>query len=372
MYAFVGRLTPEANEAIAAQLYVDLLKNGYTAVGEFHYVHHDRDGRPYTHRAELSHRIVAAARQAGIGLTHLPALYAFGGFGAQPPTAGQQRFLNDIDGLHRILSDLAAAYGDDPQVRLGLAPHSLRAVSPEFLRDALAMLDGFDGTAPVHIHVAEQREEVDDCLAWSGLRPVAWLLHHAPVDARWCLIHATHMTPEERDGLAASGAVAGLCPTTEADLGDGLFPAAEYIAARGRFGVGSDSHVCVSAAEELRWLEYGQRLKRQERNVLRPGGASSIGAGLYRAALAGGAQAMGRPLGQVAPGCRADLVVFDAEHPLLADKQGDLLLDAFVFSRGRDLVRDVIVGGRMVIEQGRHADEQAIARRYRRALATLL
>ena len=371
MYGFVERLSPEAVEAVAAYLYVEMLRHGYTAVGEFHYLHHQADGTPYADRAELSHRIVAAARRAGIGLTHLPVLYACGDFGGAPPAPGQRRFLNDVEGLGRIVEAVAAACAGDPQVRLGLAPHSLRAVTPGQLRDALAWLDAFDATAPVHLHVAEQVREVEACLAWSGRRPVAWLLDHAPVSDRWCLIHATHMTPGETTALAVTGAVAGLCPTTEADLGDGLFPAENYLRAGGRFGVGSDSHTRVSAAEELRLLEYGQRLGRRRRNVLRVGATASVGAGLYRAALAGGARALGRPLGRLAPGCRADLLVLDGAHPLLAGKTGDRILDTYVFSGGSALIRDVLVGGRHVVREGHHPEAASAAEGFARVMRAL-
>ncbi|QXD16360.1 formimidoylglutamate deiminase [Rhodocaloribacter litoris] len=372
MYAFAGRMTPEAVEATAEQLYVTMLKSGYTAVGEFHYLHHQPDGTPYADRAELSRRILVAARRVGIGLTHLPVLYAYGGFGAQPPSDEQRRFLNDVDGLGRILEAVAADCAQDPQLRLGLAPHSLRAVTEAMLHEALALLDRLDPSAPVHIHVAEQMREVMDCLVWSGQRPVAWLLDHMPVSERWCLVHATHMMPEETAALAASGAVAGLCPTTEADLGDGLFPVVDYLRQQGRFGIGSDSHTLVSPADELRMLEYGQRLSRQRRNVLRHADHPSIGRGLYTAALDGGARALGRPIGRIAPGYRADLVVLNAEDPLLFGKSDDAILDTYLFSGGPALVHDVIVGGRHLVQAGHHPDEEAIAARYRRTMERLL
>ncbi len=372
MYAFARRMTPEAVEATAAQLCVDMLRSGYTAVGEFHYLHHQPDGTPYDDPAELSRRIVAAARETGIGLTHLPVLYAYGGFGGAPPSEGQRRFLNDVAGIGRILEAIMKLADGDPQLRVGLAPHSLRAVTPGMLRDALAVLDALDPTAPVHIHVAEQTKEVADCLAWSGKRPVEWLLDAMPVSERWCLIHATHMTPEETAALAASGATAGLCPTTEADLGDGLFPAPAFLADGGRFGIGSDSHTRVSPTDELRMLEYAQRLMRRRRNVLRRAGFDSVGLGLYAAALEGGAQALGRPIGRIAPGCRADLVVLAADHPLLYGKTGDEVVDTFVFSGGPELVRDVIVGARHVVREGRHVHEDAVAARYRHALGRMI
>ncbi|MCG8693780.1 MAG: formimidoylglutamate deiminase, partial [Minwuiales bacterium] len=246
MYDFVGRLGPDAVEAIAAQLYVEMLKAGFTAVGEFHYLHHDPSGRPYADPAELSHRVIAAARRTGIGITHLPVLYAHGGFGGQPAADGQRRFLNDADGFFRIVDSAFAEADGDSQIAVGIAPHSLRAVTPDLLAEALRMLDARDTAAPVHIHIAEQTKEVDDCVAWSGARPVDWLFDNVDVDDRWCLVHATHMTEGETMRLATSGAVAGLCPTTEANLGDGLFPAPAYLRAGGRYGVGSDSHISVS------------------------------------------------------------------------------------------------------------------------------
>ncbi|MGH6720433.1 MAG: formimidoylglutamate deiminase, partial [Alphaproteobacteria bacterium] len=322
-------------------------------------------------RAELSRRVIAAARHAGIGITHLPVLYAHGGFGAKPPATGQRRFVTDGPGFRRLTETLARDHRNDPVVRVGIAPHSLRAVAPDLLGDVIAGLDAIDATAPIHIHIAEQEREVEECLAWSGLRPVAWLLRHQPVGPRWCLVHATHMTGEETKALAQSGAVAGLCPTTEANLGDGLFPLPAYLDAAGVFGIGSDSHVSVSPVEELRWLEYGQRLALRRRNVAASAAAPNVGARLYRLALAGGAQACARPIGAIAPGHRADLVVLDADHPLLAGRTGDTLLDAFVFAGNDRVVRDVMAGGAWHVRDGRHirADETRAA--YRAAIAAL-
>ncbi len=371
MYRFVAHLTPEQIEAVATLLYVELVKAGYTAVGEFHYLHHAPDGRPYDVRAETGLRILAAARSAGIGVTLLPVLYGYGGFGGQPAGEGQKRFLNDPDGLLRIVAALREAAGADPQVRVGLAPHSLRAVTPETLQATLAGLAALDPEAPIHIHVAEQTKEVEDCLAWCGQRPVAWLLEHAGVDARWCLVHATHMEPAETAGLARSGAVAGLCPTTEANLGDGLFDGPRYWTAGGLWGIGSDSHVSHSPIEELRLLEYGQRLHARRRNVLR-GAGPAIGAALYGGALAGGARALGRPVGRLAPGCRADLLVLDPQTPALVGLSGDTLLDALVFAGNRNPVRDVAVGGRWVVREGHHRAEAAALRGFAAARRALL
>jgi len=372
MYDFVARLTPEAVEAIATQLYVEMLKAGYTAVGEFHYLHHDPDGRAYADPAEMSSRVIAAARAAGIGITHLPVLYAHGGFGGAETNAGQRRFLHDAESFAVLVETLAARHGGDPEVRIGIAPHSLRAVTPELLAQAIVMLDALDASAPIHIHIAEQEKEVADCLAWSGARPVDWLLGNFDIDRRWCAVHATHMTLAETVALARSGAVAGLCPTTEANLGDGLFPLRAYLDADGALGIGSDSHISVSPVEELRWLEYGQRLAARRRNIAAGSGAPHVGAALLRASLAGGAQALGRSIGALAPGARADLVVLDAEHPILAGRSEDDLIDSWVFSGNANLVREVHVGGRRVVQDGRHADEDAIAARYRAVLAALI
>ena len=370
MYGFLDRLSPDQVEAIAAQLYVEMLKAGYTAVGEFHYLHHNPDGRPYADRAEMGHRVVAAAQASGIGITLLPVLYGYGGFGGQAANPGQRRFLNAPDELLRIVEAIRGDHGEDPQVRIGLAPHSLRAVTADSLGAALDGLDRLDPGAPIHIHIAEQQKEVRDCLAWSGRRPVEWLYEHVRPDTRWCLVHATHVDEGEMAAIADSGAVAGLCPTTEANLGDGLFPARPYLERGGRLGIGSDSHISVSPIEELRWLEYGQRLRHEQRNLLAVGEAS-VGTLLVRAALAGGAQAMGRPIGRLAAGCRADLLVLDADAPTLWDKPDDLLFDALVFAGNANPVRDVMVGGRWRVREGRHEDETAIFSRYRKALTAL-
>lgn len=368
MYAFLARLSPDDVGAVAEMLCVELLKGGFTALAEFHYLHHAPNGAPYADRAEIAKRLLGAAEATGIGLTLLPVLYAHGGFGGQPPTPGQARFINDVEGLMRIVEDARAAAR--PGQRVGLALHSLRAVTPEEIHAALAALDALDPTAPIHIHVAEQTAEVEACLAWSGRRPVAWLLDHAPVDHRWCLIHATHVDAAEVEGMAKSGAVAGLCPSTEANLGDGLFPAEAFLAAGGVFGVGTDSHVSLDAADELRILEYGQRLTTRRRGVLGTAGAG-CGADLWRRALAGGAQALGIAAGAIAPGRRADLVALDPEDPKLIGRHGDALLDSLVFATPGRAVREVFVAGRRVIAEGRHPREAEVRAAYRAALARL-
>lgn len=373
MYRFAARLTPADLEAIASQLYAEMLQAGYTAVAEFHYLHHQPDGTPYDDPAETGWRILAAAEASGIGLTHLPVLYRHGGFGGRRSQQRQHRFLHDGDAYGRLLDKLAPAFrGDRNDRRLGIAPHSLRAVSPELLRAALAMLDAIDDAAPVHIHIAEQMAEVDDCIAWCGRRPVDWLLDQGVVNGRWCLVHATHLTAGETARLAASEAVAGLCPTTEASLGDGLFPAVAFLAAGGRIGIGSDSHVSVDAAEELRLLEYGQRLLHRGRTMLAGGPDRSTGRRLFDAVAAGGAQALSLKVGRIAPGYRADFVRLDDEAPVLAAKRGDALLDAWIFAgQPSTPVRDVWAGGRQVVENGRHIRAGEFAARYRQTLRRL-
>jgi len=371
MYRFAQAIGPDELEAIAAQLYLEMLKGGYTSVAEFHYLHHAPGGAPYETPTELSDRVIAAARHTGIAITHLPVLYAYAGFGEVPPQEGQVRFINSANGFLKIVSDLRATFADDANVRIGIAPHSLRAVSEDLLHHVLAGLDAMDKTAPLHIHIAEQVKEVDDCLAWSGARPVAWLMDRFDVGERWCLVHATHMDKTETTRLAASRAAAGVCPTTEANLGDGLFPARDFLSAGGRIAVGSDSNVSVSAAEELRLFEYGQRLASRERNVLAGTPGASTGRRLFDAATAGGAQALGVKAGTLAPGARADIVVLDQEHPALAHRENDAALDSWIFASAGNPVQDVYVAGRKVIEDGRHANEDTIAARFREALKKL-
>ena len=356
MYRFAAAITPEQLEAIATGLYVEMLEAGYTSVCEFHYVHHDHDGRPYADDAALSMCLLRAAARAGMGLTLLPVLYQTSGFGAAPPSEGQRRFIRSTDNMLALLQKLKPVC-EAQGARLGLAPHSLRAVAPDSLREALAGLHALDATAPVHIHIAEQTAEVDACLAWSGQRPVQWLLDHAPVDARWCLVHASHMTPEESVLAARTGAVAGLCPSTEANLGDGIFDAASWLQGDGRWGVGSDSHACVNAAQELMLLEYSQRLATRQRNVLATAEQPSVATAMTLAAVAGGAQASARPVAGLAIGQQADMVALDAQHLLLRDLPSpEAMLSAHVFASHRQsALMQVWVGGRLKVQSGRHA-----------------
>jgi formimidoylglutamate deiminase len=356
MYRFAAEITPDQMEAIATGLYVEMLEAGYTSVCEFHYVHHDHDGRPYADDMALSMCLLRASDRAGIGLTLLPVLYQTSGFGAAPPSEGQRRFIRSTDNMLALLQKLKPLC-EKQGARLGLAPHSLRAVPSDSLREALDGLQAMDANAPVHIHIAEQTAEVDACLAWSGQRPVEWLIDHAPVDARWCLVHATHMSAEESMRAARTGAVAGLCPSTEANLGDGIFDAASWLQGGGRWGVGSDSHACVNAAEELMLLEYSQRLATRQRNVLATAEQPSVATAMTLAAVAGGAQASARPVAGLAAGQQADLLVLDAQHLLLRDLPSpEAMLSAHVFASHRQsALLQVWVGGRLKVQSGRHA-----------------
>jgi formimidoylglutamate deiminase len=368
MYRFLQRLSPDDVEAIAAFAYMAMLEAGFTTVGEFHYLHHDVDGRPYADLAEMAQRIAAASAQTGIGLTLLPSFYAYGGFGGAPPAPGQRRFINDPDRFLELVERSRAPVASLPAGRVGIAPHSLRAVTPETLRAVCrAVPDG-----PMHIHAAEQVREVEECVAALGRRPVEWLLENVAVDSRWCIVHATHTTDAELTALAASQAVAGLCPITEASLGDGIFDGAGYLAAGGRFGIGTDSNIQIDAAAELRQLEYSQRLVRRARNVMTLQEGESTGRRLLTAVLAAGVQALQRPIGALAAGSRADVVVLDGDHPDLAARAGDQWLDAWIFVAGRSAVKAVLVGGETLVESGRHVKRSPIEARFKTVVARLV
>jgi len=367
MYRVANAVSPDQLEAIATQLYVEMLRAGYTAVCEFHYLHHDPQGRHYADPAEMALRLLAAARRAGIGITLLPVLYQHAGFGGQPPRADQRRFVNGPDALLDIAQRLRAQ-----GAAIGIAPHSLRAVAPQALREVVARLHAIDATAPVHIHIGEQQQEVDDCLAWSGQRPVAWLLANLPVDARWCLVHATHLVDAELRGLAASAAVAGLCPSTEANLGDGVFDAAAYLAAGGTWGIGSDSHASVDAAEELRLLEYTQRLASQRRNVLTGAANVQVADHLWGAAVAGGARAGGRMGAGLVAGQPADFIVLDTSGPLAGLTPPQVLASHVFANQGRRAVRDVWAGGVQRVRDGEHVLGRVACEQFVAARAELL
>lgn len=362
MYRFLDRLAPEDVEAVASLAYAEMLESGFTRVGEFHYLHHDRDGRPYDRPAELSWRIAAAAAETGIGLTLLPVFYAHSGFGGAAPSEGQRRFVTDLDSFSRLVADASDAVRGVPGADLGIAPHSLRAVTPDELRHLVTLGERW----PIHLHVAEQTREVEDCVAWSGRRPVEWLLDNAPVDRRWCLIHATHMTSGETTRLAASGATAGLCPLTEANLGDGVFPAHAYREAGGHYGIGSDSNVRIDMPLELMMLEYSQRLTLRGRNVMADAPGASTGRSLFEAARLGGARALGQSALGIEPGAPADLVT------LAAGDDADATFDHWIFGSRPRSVAAVWRHGRQVVADGRHVGRDAIAARYRTTLARIL
>ncbi|MEB0182737.1 formimidoylglutamate deiminase, partial [Pseudomonas sp. CCC3.2] len=331
--------------------------------------HQDTTGKPYANPAELALHISQAASSAGIGLTLLPVLYSHSGFGGQAPNEGQRRFIHTTDSYLDLHARLKPILAKQPAQSLGLCFHSLRAVTPQQISDVLTASDSL---CPVHIHIAEQQKEVDDCLSWSGRRPLQWLYENAPVDQRWCLVHATHANPEEVALMADSGAIAGLCLTTEANLGDGIFPAVDYIAQGGRWGIGSDSHVSLSVVEELRWLEYGQRLRDQRRNRVYRRDQPMVGRTLFDAALSGGAQAMGQAIGSLNVGQRADWLVLDGNDPYLSTAAGDAILNRWLFAGSDRQIRDVMVNGRWVIRNGRHADEEHSNRAFAQVLRELL
>lgn len=368
MYRLVQRLTPQQVGVIARQLYIEMLKGGYTQVAEFHYLHHAPDGKPYQDRGEMTAQLSHAAAQAGIGLTLLPVLYHYAGFGHQPAQVGQRRFIQDTDAYlqqQQIVSQQVARQALQNQ---GLCFHSLRAVSQQQMQQVLEVSTG---PLPVHIHIAEQIKEVEDCLVWSGQRPVAWLQDHFSVDKRWCLVHATHLNDQELTRLASSQAVAGLCPTTEANLGDGLFPADRYLQQQGRWGIGSDSHVSLNVVEELRWLEYGQRLRDQRRNRLVTDVQPRVADLLYQQALRGGEQACGVAIGRLERGYRGDWLVLDGEDPYLVAASTETLLNRWLFAGDKSQIRDVFVAGQQVIAQGEHRLQQQSSQAFRDVLIQL-
>jgi formimidoylglutamate deiminase len=366
MYGFASKLSPEDLEAVAAHAYAEMLCAGFTSVGEFQYLHHQPNGSPYANRAEMSLRCLAAAETSGIATTVLPVLYSHSGFGGAAPHAGQRRFINDPDGfldIYEIIND--AMHGHH---QLGVAPHSLRAVTKPELD---AVLESTPQGQPIHIHVAEQIKEVEDCLGWSKQRPVEYLLSHFDVNQNWCAIHATHMLEHEVRVLAVSGAVVGLCPTTEANLGDGIFPAVEFMKAGGKFGIGSDSHIAISPAEDLRMLEYSQRLKHHTRNALADGASKSTGRSVFERALKGGAQALQQNMGAIEIGKRADFVVLNNDHHALLGRAEDAALDAWIFSGGNNCVRDVYAGGRLQVKDGAHVNAELIKNNFKKTISKL-
>jgi formimidoylglutamate deiminase len=368
MFHFLDRLTPEDVEAIAAFVQMEMLEAGYAAVAEFHYLHHQPGGVPYRDPAEMAGRIVAAAEATGIGLTLLPVLYQVGGCDARSLGPGQIRFGSDPDGFARLVGESEQHLRGLPvDCAGGVAPHSLRAVTPAGLRAAIALA----GDRPIHMHLAEQVAEVEEVRAAHGMHPVAWLLETAEVSAQWCLIHCTQMEPQETAALAATGAVAGLCPITEANLGDGIFDGAGWLRAGGRFGIGSDSNIRIALAEELRTLEYSQRLRDRGRAVLAGEAGVSTGRRLFDGACAGGAQAAGRRSGAIAVGLWADLLALDTERVEFTGRSGDLALDTYIFAGDDRMVCDLWSAGRHVVTGGRHRAREAITAGYRATLLRL-
>ena len=367
MYRFAARMTPESTYAVATQLYAEMLEAGYTSVCEFHYLHHQADGRAYADPATMSRALIAAARDTGIRMTLLPVLYLTGGFDGRALNARQQRFGHGVDAFLRLIETLRA--GQDDRLRIGCAFHSLRAVPETAMREVLSALPG---DMPVHIHIAEQIGEVQDCVSLLGARPVEWLLQNFAVDPRWTLVHATHLTPAEIKRVANSGATVAICPTTEANLGDGLFPLRAYLDAGGTWGIGSDSHISVSPVEELRWLEYGQRLHTRHRNIAVDGVGQSVGESLLHGTLASGAHASGQAVGVLAPGMAADWIELEASAPTFAGARPEDVVDRWLFSGNRNLVRQVHVAGQAVVVDGRHRQAEAITARYRQVVARLL
>ncbi len=371
MYRLVRLLTPEDIEAIATHLYIEMLKHGYTTVAEFHYLHNAADGRPYANRAELAERILASATESGIALTLLPVLYAHGGFGHKALSPAQRRFGGDPAAIVELLGEIANFHLPAPLLRLGVAPHSVRAVDALMLTEIVDAATRLDATMPIHMHVSEQVAEVEECLNTHGTTPLAWVADLVEVDKRWTFIHATHLTLLETRRLARTGACVGLCPMTEANLGDGIFEFLPWFEQRAPWSIGGDSHVSVSPFEELRQLEYSQRLRLRVRNVASDEEAPDVAANLWRAAATGGAQAVSHPVGALAPGRRADLVIVDGDDPDFERLEASAILGVAIFSGNSNRVRDVFVSGRAVIEQGRHAREVESTHAFRAALRRL-
>jgi formimidoylglutamate deiminase len=361
MYRFAGRITPEQLYAIAAQLYGEMLEAGYTQVCEFHYLHHQADGTLYDNPAEMSQAIIRGAEDAGIGLTLLPVLYQTGGFDGRPLNDMQKRFGHSTADYLRLIESLQKQ--ESHLLKIGVALHSLRAVPEHSLAELLPELAR--RKLPVHIHIAEQQAEVNECLEIRGARPVQWLLDNAEVDENWCLVHATHMDAKETKALAKSNAVVSICPSTEANLGDGIFPLKEYLKHKGRWAVGSDSNASVSVVEELRWLEYGQRLKHQQRNLVAGAKQPNVGTQLLAGAAAGGWQASGVE-------ARDDCIELDGNAPALFGATAEDLANRFIFAGNRPLIRRVTAHGIERVINGEHVFRRPFEAAYRLAMDQLL
>lgn len=371
MYQFLDNISTEQAGIIASQLYIEMLKAGYTRVAEFHYLHHDKDGGNYSQLANMAQAIFSAAKDSGIGITMLPVMYRFSGFGALQPNDGQKRFINSISQFNQLVSDCFSIAKQQPNANVGIAPHSLRAVDKESLTAAVAHVRSLDSKAPVHIHISEQQKEVEDCLAHYNKRPVQWLLDNMNLDENWCLIHATHLDEQEVKGIVASKAVAGICPTTEANLGDGIFPTTEFMAQGGQLAIGSDSHISVSAIEELRLLEYAQRLSKQQRAILATDDVASVGQNLWQHSARAGALTTNSNTGELAIGKQADLLVLDSKQTRLFANSNKCLLDSVIFASQQNPIKDVMVNGDWVIVGGQHHQQDNIAEQFAEILRVL-
>lgn len=366
MYRFALAINPDQIGAIAAQLYSECLRHGYTSVCEFHYLHRAPEGGFYDNMAQTALQVIAASQESGIGITMLPVLYSYADFNLQPLRDEQRRFSTNPDEILKLVELLEPQRNG--QTEIGVAPHSLRAASTEQISE---LINALPPNRPIHIHIAEQQKEVDSCLAYSEKRPVELLFDTQDVNQRWCLVHATHLSAHEVSQIAQSKSIAGICTTTEGNLGDGFFPLPDYIAQQGRFGIGSDSHVSQSPIEELRWLEYGQRLRAQQRNIASMAGQHHIGDFLWKTSLQGGAQASGRNVGNLAVGKRADLLVLDGDHPNLSGISSTDLLNSWIFSGNDNLVRDVLVGGKWWVKNGRHLNQTQIQTKFKHTMQQL-
>lgn len=364
MYCFVAKMSPDDLYRVSRFLYLEMLRAGYTSVAEFHYLHHQPDGTAFTDPAEMSHQVINAADSVGIAITHLPVLYSYAGFGEQTANPGQARFINTLDDYWQLVTALKGRYQNLDKVEFGVAPHSLRAVSKNQLDELVPLAKQLGQQTPLHIHIAEQTAEVDDCAAFYGARPVEWLMDNFELQQNWCLIHATHLSAEEIGRLANTGAVVGVCPTTEANLGDGIFAAEEYLSAGGRIAIGSDSHIAINLADEIRSLEYSQRLKLRQRAVLSSPQQTSVGTHLYTHCAEAGASTVNQKVGSIAIGKRADLVLLDSEQPTLYAKPLEFLLDAAIFACDKLPVKSVMVGGQWVLQDGEHLQQEAVKRDY--------
>lgn len=375
MYQFLAKLTDVDAKVIAKQLYIEMLKMGYTRVAEFHYLHHGIDGSVYGDEgsglATMADAIFQAAQESGIGLTLLPVLYQYSGFGEQVANSGQKRFINSTVQFNQLVSDCFTLSKQYKNTNVGIAPHSLRAVDKVSLTQAVAHVRSLDSQAPVHIHISEQQKEVDDCLNHYGKRPVQWLLDNVELDKHWCLIHATHINKKERQGIIAKQAIAGICPTTEANLGDGIFPTTEFLAEQGTLAIGSDSHISVNPIEELRWLEYAQRLIKQQRAILATSEQASVGQNLWQHAALGGAQSTNSNTGSLAVGKQADLLVLDKQKTQLFANAEQQLLDSVIFASQQNPIADVMVNGVWVVRNQQHEAQQSSTEKFAKLLVEL-